>query len=86
MGNYCSRWRHCFKGLSLDGGRVDLSLCDASFNKDLSNQPTFGRIHLWTVPLKVVCNENEGGGEGDQTLEINLGQWQSIFFCLFNLN
>ncbi len=31
------------------------SLRDASFNKDLSNEPNFDRIHLgghWTVPLK----------------------------------
>jgi hypothetical protein len=37
-----------FKGLSLDGGRADfLKTCrDVSFNKDLSNEPTFGRIHL----------------------------------------
>ncbi len=36
-----------FKGLSLDGGRADLkSLYDASFNKDLSNEPNFDRIHL----------------------------------------
>ncbi len=48
IGNYCTRWRHCFKGLSLDGGHADFlkSLRDASFNKDLSNDPTFGHIHL----------------------------------------
>ncbi len=42
MGSYCysTRWRYSFKGLSLDGGR------DTSFIKDLSNEPTFGRIHL----------------------------------------
>ncbi len=48
MGNLCTRWRHCFKGLSLDGGQADFSKKprDASFTKDLSNEPTFGRIHL----------------------------------------
>ncbi len=25
MANYCTRWRHSFKGLSLDGGRADFS-------------------------------------------------------------
>ncbi len=25
MANYCTRWRHSFKGLSLYGGRVDFS-------------------------------------------------------------
>jgi hypothetical protein len=25
MDNYCMRWRHCFKGLSLDGGLADFS-------------------------------------------------------------
>jgi hypothetical protein len=36
------------KGLSEDGGgRIFLkSLRDTSFNKDLSNEPNFGRIHL----------------------------------------
>jgi hypothetical protein len=48
MGNYSTRWRHCFRGLSLDGGRADFSKKphDASFNKDLSNEPTFGQIRL----------------------------------------
>jgi hypothetical protein len=40
-----------FKGLSLDGGRADFSknrlrACDTSFNKDLSNEPNFDRVHL----------------------------------------
>jgi hypothetical protein len=37
-----------FKGLSEDGGWADFlkNLCDTSFNKDLSNEPNFGRIHL----------------------------------------
>ncbi len=31
----------------MEDGRIFLkSLRDASFNKDLSNEPTFGRIHL----------------------------------------
>jgi hypothetical protein len=36
------------KGSHSMGGRADFlkSLCDASFNKDLSNDPTFGQIHL----------------------------------------
>ncbi len=49
MANYCMRWRGIFKGLSQDGGRADFSkknLCDTSFNKDLSNEPNFGLIHL----------------------------------------
>jgi hypothetical protein len=48
MGNYCARGRHCFKGLSLDGVRVDFSKKprDTSYNKDISNEPTLGRIHL----------------------------------------
>ncbi len=48
MGNYCTRWRHCFKGLSLDGDAQMFlkSLLDASFHKDLSNEPTFGRNHF----------------------------------------
>jgi hypothetical protein len=45
MGNYCTRWRPCFKGLSLDGGRADFR--DASFNIDLSNEPlSAGSISL----------------------------------------
>jgi len=49
MANYSRRWRHSFKGLSLNGvGRIFLkSLCNTSFTKDLSDEPTFG----WTVPL-----------------------------------
>ncbi len=32
---------------SMGDGQIFLkSLCDASFNKVLSNEPTFGRIHL----------------------------------------
>ena len=49
MGNYCTRWRPCVKGLSLDGGggRIFLeSRRYVSFNKDLSNEPNFNRIHL----------------------------------------
>ncbi len=48
MGNYCTRWRPCFKGLSLVGGRADFSKNprDVSFNKVLWNEPTFGLIHL----------------------------------------
>ncbi len=41
--------RYCpFKGLSEDGGgRIFLkNLCDTTFNKDLSNEPNFGQIHL----------------------------------------
>jgi hypothetical protein len=31
----------------MGGGRIFLkSLRDASFNKEVSNEPTFGRIHL----------------------------------------
>ncbi len=42
------RRSHTFKGLSLDGGRADFAkkLRNASFNKDLSNEPNFDRIHL----------------------------------------
>jgi hypothetical protein len=48
MANYCTRWRQSFNGLSLDGGRADFSKKphDTFFIKDLSNEPTFGRIHL----------------------------------------
>ncbi len=42
------RWRGIFKGLSQDGGRANFlkNLCNTSFNKDLSNEPTFGLIHI----------------------------------------
>ncbi len=48
MANDCMRWRQSFKGLSLDGGRMDFSkkFRNTSLIKDLSNEPTFGRIHL----------------------------------------
>jgi hypothetical protein len=49
MANYCIRWRGIFKGLSDDGGRADFSKKNrraSSFNKDLSNEPNFGRIYL----------------------------------------
>ncbi len=45
-----TRWRGNLKGLSQDAGRVDFcknllaSLC--MYNKGLSNEPNFGRIHL----------------------------------------
>ncbi len=39
IANYSTRWHLSLKGLSQ-------SLCDTSFNKDLSNEPIFGRIHL----------------------------------------
>ncbi len=56
IANYCIRWRGIFKGLSHDGGQADFSKNRraSSFNKDLSNEPNFGRIHLaGQVPLKV---------------------------------
>jgi len=39
---------HALKGShSMGDGRIFLkSLCDTSFNKDLSNEPNFGRIYL----------------------------------------
>ncbi len=42
------RWRGNFKGISHDGGWADFSekLPRLSFNKDLSNEPNFRRIHL----------------------------------------
>ncbi len=44
----CTRCRWIFKELSQDGGRVDFSknLCASLFNKYLSNEPYFSRIHL----------------------------------------
>ncbi len=39
MASYCTRWRHSFKGLSLYGGTGE-----TVFNKDLLNEPTFGRM------------------------------------------
>jgi hypothetical protein len=48
MANYCKRWREIYKGLSYDGdGRIFLkNLRQTSSNKDLSNEPNFGLIHL----------------------------------------
>jgi hypothetical protein len=43
------KWRGIFKELSQDGGRVDFykkNLRDTFFNKDISNEPNFGLIHL----------------------------------------
>ncbi len=59
MGNYCTRWRHCFKGLSLDGGRADFS-----------KKPPLIKIYRisavssrWTVPLRVLfCTKTRQGG------------------------
>jgi hypothetical protein len=41
------RWRGIFKGLSQDGGRVDFynNLGASLFNKCLSKEPNFARIH-----------------------------------------
>jgi hypothetical protein len=46
-------------------GRIFLKIRRASsFNKDLSNEPNFGRIHLaGQVPLKVHKNENFFGSD-----------------------
>ncbi len=39
----------------MGGGRIFLkNLRDTSFNKDLSNEPTFGRIHLVGQYLKYI--------------------------------
>ncbi len=49
MSNYVRDGAIALKGgLSLNGGQADFSKKppDTSFNKDLSNEPTFGRIHL----------------------------------------
>jgi hypothetical protein len=44
----CRRWHGVFKELSQDGGRADYTkhLRASLFNKGLSNEPNFGRIHL----------------------------------------
>jgi hypothetical protein len=49
IANSCTTWsEEIFKGLSQDGGRADFSknLRASIFNKGLSNEPNFGRIHL----------------------------------------
>jgi hypothetical protein len=47
MANFCIRWLVIFKGLSHDGGQADFSKKPLRlFNKNLSNEPNFGRIHL----------------------------------------
>ncbi len=72
MGNYCTRWHPCFKGLSLDGGQAYFSKKPPrrSFNKDLSNEPTFGRtisldstfkwkcFYLYRIDIKNIWNNN----------------------------
>ncbi len=57
MANYCIRWRGIFGILKcshrMGDGRIFLkTLCDTSFNKDLSNEPDFGLIHLSEQYLK----------------------------------
>ncbi len=53
----------------MGGGRIFLKIpCDTSFNKDLSNEPSFGKIHLagqqgstyWKIPPPLP------GGGGDK--------------------
>jgi hypothetical protein len=53
IANFCIRWRGIFKGLSQAEEGADFSLCAALFTKYLSNEPSFGRMHLaaWTIPL-----------------------------------
>ena len=48
IANSCTTWSEIFKGLSQDGGQADFSknLRTSLFNKGLSNEPNFGRIHL----------------------------------------
>ncbi len=48
IADYCIKWHGIYKGLSHDGGWEDFSKNPraSSFNKDLSNEPNFGRIHL----------------------------------------
>ncbi len=48
IANSSTRRRGIFKGLSQDGGRADFStnLRASLCNKDLSNGPNFGRIHV----------------------------------------
>jgi hypothetical protein len=62
MGNYCTRWCHCFQGLSLDGGRADFSkkpplikIYQMSLISAISSR--------WTVPLRdfFVLHENAPG-------------------------
>jgi hypothetical protein len=48
IANSCTSCREIFTELSQDGERADFSknLRASLFNKDLSNGPNFGRIHL----------------------------------------
>jgi hypothetical protein len=48
IANSCTRWRRIFIGLSQDGGWANFSknLLASFFNKYLSNEPNFSRIHL----------------------------------------
>ncbi len=48
IANSYTTWSEIFKGLSQDGERADFSksLRASLFNKGLSNEPNFGRIHL----------------------------------------
>ncbi len=48
MGNYVRDGAIALKGSHLMGDELIFlkSLRDTSFNKDLSNEPTFGQIHL----------------------------------------
>ncbi len=48
IAKYCRRWHRIFKGLSQDGesAHISKSICASLFNKNLSNEPSFGRIHL----------------------------------------
>jgi hypothetical protein len=44
IANYCTRWRCSFSGW--EGAKFAENLCVSLFNKDLSNETTFGQIYL----------------------------------------
>jgi hypothetical protein len=57
IANSCTRWHGIFKGLSQDGGRADFSkaLLAFLFNNDLSNEPSFTKIHLLGQYILAIC-------------------------------
>ncbi len=50
LGNYCTRWHPCVKGLSLDGGRADFSIKTAA---TLPLIKIYGMILIWAGSISL---------------------------------
>jgi hypothetical protein len=78
MGNYCTRWRPCIKGLSLEGGRAD-------FSKNHDATLPFIKIYRMSILSAGSISLNstfEKGGASFRGLSLKIN---ALSICLYDL-